>query len=260
MPKGNKELIRLTKRVVASFTDAILIGVFYSLEFATSGHKGANYWEASRKAEKDLDKFNHETIARALRYIKRKGLIQVVKEGVKEVKITEAGRSRLASLLPHYDSKRAWDGILYLVTYDIPVKHNRDRDLLRTFLKKIGCGMLQESLWLTPYNPKKLIGGFVEDRGLHGTIFVSHMGKDGSIGEIELPELLESVYRLSEINGRYIEFIGEYDAGEHSRSEILFAFLSILQDDPQLPFELLPEDWQGDRAYRIFRRLLANKH
>lgn len=146
-------------------------------------------------------------------------------------------------------------GILYLVTYDIPVEHNKDRDNFRYFLGKIGCGMLQESLWVTPYNPKKLIEELVEERDLHGTVLVSHMGKDGSIGDMELPELLDRVYGLSELNERYEKFIREYEGEELTKQQAVFEFLSILEDDSQLPFELLPEDWVGDEAYGQFRKL-----
>lgn len=255
MPKGSKALKRFTKGVVATFTDAMLIGIFYGLEFSTGGYKSANFWEASRKADKDLEAFNHETLARAFRHLRRRGLVQAFKESVKEPRITAEGKRRLEELVPRYDTRRTWDGILYLVTYDIPVEHNRDRDNFRYFLIKIGCGMLQESLFVTPYNPKKLIEEFIDERDLHGTVLVSHMGKDGSIGDIELPELLDGVYGLSELNERYVKFIRKCESGEFTKQQAVFEFLSILGDDPQLPFELLPEDWVGDEAYELFLRL-----
>lgn len=255
MPKGNKKLKKYTKRVVATFTDAVLAGIFYNLEFAMSGSKGVNYWRLSQKTEKDLEDFNYQTISRAFRYIRRKGFIQVLKEKTKEPKITKAGKDRLSSILPQYDEKRTWDGIIYLTSYDIPIENNRDRNILREFLKTIGCGRLQESLWITPYNPKKLLQGFIEEKNLHGTILVSHMGKDGSVGDMELPELIENVYQLSDLNNQYAEFISNFKKRELPRSSLIFEFLSVLREDPQLPFELLPEDWVGDEAYECFLKL-----
>lgn len=255
MQLQKRKLKKFTKGAVSTFTDAVLATFFYGLEFATHGRGGASYSAAARSADKDFERFNSETIARALRELRRKGLVQAFKEKNKELQITEAGRARLESILPHYDPKRAWDGILYLVTYDIPVEHNKDRSLLWRFLKKIGCGLLQESLWITPYNPKKLLEEFIGERGLHGMVLVSYIGKDGSIGGMEFEELLERVYGLSELNRRYTEFIAEYRQ-RYSRAQATFHFLSILADDPQLPFELLPEDWVGDEAYQIFRRTI----
>lgn len=258
-PQRNEGLKRVTKNLISSFADAVLVGIFYGFEFASHGKGGANYWSASYRAEKDLDKFNHDTIARALRYIRRKGLVQGIKEKISQDKITENGRKRLESILPSYDSVRAWDGILYLVTYDVPVSHNKERNNLRNFLKRIGCGMLQESLWVTPYNPKSLIREFVDESHLGGTILVSQLGRDGSVGEMELPELLEGVYKLSDLNRRYQEFIENHSDGKvSSKWGLIFDFLSILEDDPQLPFKLLPENWLGDQAYNLFKKLLKS--
>lgn len=254
MPQGNKQLRKLTRKVVATFTDAVLASLFYGLEFATAS-RGSRFWEATQKSFDDLSAFNYETISRALTQLKKKGLVQTLKEASREPQITEAGRKRLESVLPKYDRERIWDGVLYLVTYDIPVEHNRDRDILREFLRKIGCGMLQESLWITPYNPKGLIGGFMEERELHGTILVSHMGRDGSIGDMDLPELLDEVYELSDLNQRYADFISICKEAGRSKSNLAFEFLSILNEDPQLPFELLSEDWVGDEAHKLFLKL-----
>ncbi|MEK6624932.1 MAG: hypothetical protein AABY86_08190, partial [Bdellovibrionota bacterium] len=62
------------------------------------------------------------------------------------------------------------------------------------FLRKIGCGLLQESIWVTPFNPTELVREFVNDKNLAGTVLVSVLGKDGSIGGMTLEELIENVY------------------------------------------------------------------
>src|SRR3989337_1644773 len=97
--------------------------------------------------------------------------------------ITKEGRKRLRRLIPRYDEKRVWDGRMHLVTYDIPERRYSDRQLLRMYLKKIGCGRLQDSVWITPYNPVDIIRAFVEKHDLAGTVIVSDMGDGGAIGE-----------------------------------------------------------------------------
>ncbi|MBU1327173.1 hypothetical protein KKB64_04890 [Patescibacteria group bacterium] len=32
-------------------------------------------------------------------------------------------------------------------------------------------------------------------------------------------------------------------------------YLSILRDDPQLPFQLLPDNWLGLKAYQLYRKI-----
>lgn len=252
MSSARSKVLKLTDGVLSATTDLLLAFAFYGIEFATK----PTIQGAGEAMEKDLVSLNSDTIKRALAHLKTKGLIQAVREKTLEGKITSAGKRRLRSTIPVYDSERVWDGILYLVTYDIPTVQNHLRDLLRRFLLKIGCGLLQESVWINPYNPTKLVEQFVSSRNIDGTILVSHIGKDGSIGGMALPELIEKVYKLDALNLRYADFLSEYEAaGTTDRHRAIFAYLSILRDDPQLPFKLLPDQWLGEGAYKLFRRI-----
>ncbi len=119
--------------------------------------------------------------------------------------------------------------------------------------------MLQASVWLTPYNPKEVLREFIEERKLAGQVLISDLGEDGSIGEEDLRELVVRVYNLEDLENRYVEFIqkwgGKKKLNDSEKTRIYFAFTSILMGDPQLPFELLPEDWAGNNAYKLFRFL-----
>lgn len=169
-------------------------------------------------------------------------------------KLAEFGRRRLEEILPQYHSHRPWNGKIYLITYDIPEKRKRDRDLLREYLKRIGCGMFQASVWLTLYDPKKLLIDFVAEKKLAGSIVVSDIGKDGNIGQISIKELVRKVYQLDKLNEQYRKFLERTGSEKGDFSEMSLLFPSILKDDPQLPFSLLPKDWLGDKAYRTFRQ------
>jgi len=50
-----------------------------------------------------------------------------------------------------------WDGIWHLVSYDIPVFENHNRDLFRATLKRWGFYQIQKSLWVFPYSCKEEI-------------------------------------------------------------------------------------------------------
>ncbi len=246
-----KKAVKLSEGLLSTAVDLTLVSIFYGLRFTSSGYAD----RAEREAHEDLYDLNYQTLKRAVVHLKRKGLIQAIKGRVILPEITTEGKKRLNSLIPQYDEKRIWDGRIYLVTYDLPVKRNAERNLLREFLKKIGCGMLQQSVWLTPYNPTELIREFSEERDLEDLILVSSLGKDGTIGEMELAELMEKVYHLEKLNYRYQELLIEAEDKRVDKERLVFLFLSILKDDPQLPFELLPEDWVGERAYRFFQKI-----
>ena len=102
-----------------------------------------------------------------------------------------------------------------MITYDMPTESNQDRDKFRSFIKKLGCGMLQQSVWITPYNPQKLITEYVNENKLEeGMIIVSSLKKSGNIGSMSLEQILEKAYGLDEINLRYEEFISMVENGE----------------------------------------------
>ena len=50
------------------------------------------------------------------------------------------------------DRKKRKDGKWIMITFDIPQKHNKARNLLRSILKNLGYKMFQKSAWITPYD------------------------------------------------------------------------------------------------------------
>lgn len=239
-------------------TDLALVAIFFNLEIAFL--KRSEWGKVERRVQEDLEEFNYEKLKRALSQLRQKGLIRSIKEKSAMPEITESGLKRLQSLIPWYDEKRTWDGQLYLITYDLPVERNRKRDSLRCFLKKIGCGKLQQSLWITPYNPTQLIEKFVKENQLsEDLILVSVLGKGGTIGQMEPRLLVEKVYPLLKINERYSNFILDFQNSTKSKDQLVFQYLSVLTDDPQLPFALLPDWWRGEEAHEVFLKLTRNR-
>jgi CRISPR-associated endonuclease Cas2 len=257
--KVAKKVKEITNGVLGTAVDLMLISIYYGFEFAFTGC-GAKGRGADEKAVNALSELNYQTTKRSFYYLRQKGLANKVKQNITEAfilpTITQEGKEKINSIIPKYKEKRTWDGRVYLITYDIPVDKNRDRDRLRKFMKKIGCGMMQKSVWVTPYNPRRIIEEFVKDTNLSDElIMVSSLKKDGTMGNLSLPELIEQVYKLDDINERYVNFISLVESGQLStREEIIFSYLSILGVDPQIPFKLLPYGWKGEKAYRIFQK------
>lgn len=215
---------------------------------------------AMQEAEKDLEEVNFRTFQDAFQKLKRKGLITTFKTSVLEPSITAQGKARLKAKIPVYRKRRTWDGRIYMITYDVPEQQKGDREILRAGILELGGAQLQASVYITPYNPKGILRNFIEERDLSGAVIVSDLGKDGSIGEESLEDLVVRVYRLEELNSDYEDFISEfksYKRGEVSPMKASFAFYSVLSKDPQLPFQLLPAWWRGEEAYRLFKKLTS---
>lgn len=204
------------------------------------------------------NKLNHETVRRAFQKLKNNHLIKEVKYGGKSrLVLTEKGTERLKNIIPQYQKNREWDGKIRIITYDIPEKQKRKRDLLREAIRRLGGGMVAESVWINPYDIRGLIEDFVEEHNINGIILVSNMGKDGALGKKPLGEIITEVYNLEKINERYVDFIKSCDTGKYIRCDLLTKYLSILKDDPQLPFSLLPKWWKGGEAFRRYSKLRA---
>lgn len=259
MPKPAKKIIQeVSEGLLSSVVDCSLWFIVYTAALSVPQSSYGQLYRAQREADRFLDAINYESLKRSIAEARRRGLIKRVRKGSRSwPQITKAGKMRLAAMLPKYDKERVWDKRIYVVTYDIPEEKRKERDLLREHLRLLGCGKLQESVYMTPYDPRELLARYVREHHVSGTIIVSDIGKDGSIGEKTLEDLVCDVYHLHNLNDRYEEWLVDID-GKTMDHFAAIRFLSILKDDPQLPFALLPNWWQGDRAYKRIEKVLKS--
>lgn len=251
----NSWVKKVTFGVCGSLIDLLIWQIaLVGTSIGKSGPRGVH--QAFREADEFLQKVNHKTLAATWHQLTKKRLLTYQKrQNLYSPQITEFGSKRLKQSIPSYHLKRPWDKRIYLVTYDIPEKARKKRDKLRLFLDQISCKSLQKSTFLTPYNPRQLINEFSQHLKIPGTIIVSDVGRDGGVGETNIQDLLVKLYQLESINDKYKQFIQNSKDRNTSLRELLFEYLSILKDDPQLPFALLPKDWLGDRAYEMYEKI-----
>ncbi|OQX50951.1 hypothetical protein B5M47_02445 [candidate division CPR3 bacterium 4484_211] len=254
-------VLELSEGILSSTVDFTLHTLFCSLQLS-GGKTARDAWIICQKANKKLEEINYETFKNAFYELKRKGLVKYIEDKEKErarIEITELGQQRLANSIPQYFEKRPWDGKIYLITYDIPESRRTLRNKFReSILKKLSCGMLQASVWITPYSPRALIEAWAMEHGAVGMILISELEKDGSFGEFTVEYLLEEVYKLSEVDSRYKAFINKYEKQTTAnQTDLNLDFISCVKADPQLPFELLPPDWASIKAYKIYKKLCS---
>lgn len=243
---------KTTEDCISSITDLVLYSFFLTGSLAGT-HTHYDIENGFAEAQKLSKHINYKTLKTAFYNLSNKKLIRYRPKNNMNLIITKQGQERLEQFVPVYQTKRPWDGHLYLISYDIPNKRNYTRNLFRTFIRKTGAALLQESLWLTPYNPTLLIEKFVEKKSIFGTVLVSRLGSDGTIGDETLTELLSRVYHLPTLAKKYTAFIEKYKINKNtSLLQISFNYLSILKSDPQLPFKLLPQDFPDRKAYELF--------
>jgi len=259
------KIAKFSRNLITAAADLVLFKIYLGADWKMVGEspkgEGMGEWEGLENAFPTVPELTPAKLQRALRFLLKQGYIEMVpREAHLVPQITEAGGQRLDAIFPVYQKERPWDQKFYLVNYDIPVGKNSQRDALRNFLKdELGCVMLQSSVWLTPYNPVKALKKFVEKKKLDERVLVSIL-----LDEWTLPAVVE-VYGLEEIGRRYRKFVenagiqGVKGLKDDEKMEVAFEYFSILRDDPQPPFELLPKDWAGAEAQELFEKLFFGK-
>lgn len=253
-------VLKVTDGLIGTVTDLMLLNIYFLIQVGGVKTMG----DASRVVDDVhgmLDTVNYKTIKKALYNLRSRGLIaHMDRTNPTAVAITNLGKQRIEETIPTYKVNRPWDKHIYLISYDILTKANKSRDMLREYIRRTGGTILQESLWVNPYNPSLLLKDFVEDHAIPGTVLVSKLGHDGTVGEETLPDLIMRIYGLDTLAQRYEEFLETYrrPASTTPKTTITIDYLAILKDDPQLPFPLLPKDFPAEKAWRRYQELIRS--
>jgi phenylacetic acid degradation operon negative regulatory protein len=260
MPRSRdttKKIISISGGLVTTATDLVIITTAFAggLMIANMGARPGrpSTWKVPFQfTDLIFNAWSQSKFRRALGNSVGKGLVERLEESYR---LTPAGRKRLKELLPSYKKSAAWDGRLWLVIYDIPEDITRKRDKFREFLEQIGCRKVQESVWLSVKDPRKWVRLKIDSLSLQGKAIVSCLGKDGSLGEENVIQMISRVFGLRQLNQRYAKWLKS--AAEVENEGIFhhgLKFLAILRDDPVLPPELLPENWTGEKAFNLFEK------
>ncbi|MFQ6083843.1 MAG: PaaX family transcriptional regulator C-terminal domain-containing protein [Candidatus Aminicenantia bacterium] len=250
--KISKKILKISEGILASLTDLILVLLNYTYEVTIDQRAAHSLPYALAKMDKRMQELNYQSIKRAIIYAQGKGWIK------EDLEVTKEGQKKLRGLFQEYFSPPKWDGNWYLVNFDVPETLCRKRNILRENLKILGFGKLQNSIWICPYNFLGDIEKVIKENNLTPYVILSISNK---VGQIASKLLAKKIWKISEIQKNYKEFIAEFEEeGDPSLSEVFFKYHSILRADPRLPKELLPEDWPGEEAYRLYCKLIKKRH
>lgn len=212
-----------------------------------------NVGRAVSFADRVFDRYCASRLRQALSRAMSKGLLIRTGRGV--FSLTVNGQRRLQELLPSYKKQHSWDGVLWIIIYDIPEVTLRKRNAFREYLEEIGCRMVQESVWLSVKDPRQWVTPFVAEHRLTGQVLISRLGRDGSIGDEDTNTLVQKLFRIRQLERQYQRWIHAVrQTPIDDRQKHIVRFLGIVHDDPILPKELLPSSWVGDEARELFEQ------
>lgn len=151
-----------------------------------------------------------------------------------------------------------WDGTWLLVLVSVPESMRELRHRLRTRLTWAGFGTPSPGVWVSPRADADADAARILSDLALPTTGMSFVGRYGSVGE--QAGLVAAAWDLADLAERYASFIDEFaDLVPDSPAAVLRAQTRLVHEwrrfpflDPQLPRQLLPDDWIGTRAANLF--------
>lgn len=176
------------------------------------------------------------------------------------LELTSVGRGNFKRRFPLFMQNRKWDGYFMIVVFDIEEKNRSVRQRLRHKLEELGFGMLQKSVWISPYHFEEDMKKFLDSNGLGDSALILTARK---LLMKDLRDFARRVWNVDEVNKGYLNvlnFIRKVREGEGlSRIEVkkraLTQYLDNLVIDPMLPKEFLPPNWARERALKAINVL-----
>jgi DNA-binding transcriptional regulator PaaX len=191
-----------------------------------------------------------QTVSRMLR---TGDLEKIIKNGEPYLRITGAGKKKLVRDFPIFSLRpKRWDKIWRIIFYDIPEKQHPSRERLEKKLEELGFGMVQESVYISPFDVVEDLWEFLIGQGLEDYVFISEAKQ---LHSKNTKDLVNRIWRLEKINDRYISLYQKISHKE-KLNEIFAEYEEILKDDPCLPSDLLPEDWMGEKVHQEIKELI----
>lgn len=204
----------------------------------------------------------------ALSRLKKAGLV-VTAGGMNSpatLSLTPRGEELVpAELRPEKRWRTRWDGIWYLLAYDVPEDNRIYRDRLRTFLQRVRMGCLQRSIYVTPFDMRPSFDDMTRAAGVGEYAFLFESRTVLGLSPAEIVRKAWDFERLREIQKYYIEVYndnlnelprihGAADTFLEIAREEMAACRSSLLTDPLLPSSLCPPDYLGQEVWRLHKR------
>ena len=142
---------------------------------------------------------------------------------------------------------KKWDGYWTFVVFDVPIKHNNTRDIIRRRLSDWGFRCLQRSVWFSPLPLNAWLRQLDEqiDDFAHLTIIRGKIYRDN-------PRELIMTYWQPELWQEeaedWLSQVEEKGLSSHWQQ----VFWDLLWSHPKVPLDLLPQPWPLKKMIKTF--------
>lgn len=204
----------------------------------------------------------------AMARLHKRGLIvrTTGRENLPQIILSETGKNTRADYhSPEKFWNRRWNGIWYMLIFDVPEKERHYRDTLRKFLKQLRMGCLQKSVWITPQDIRPEYDDLEKAASIHA---VAYLLESQTVLNEDQEEMVCNAWdfqKLNELQHRYIDVYTEnleIISQVHSEESLLTllyqeseAYIQVMVTDPLLPKKLHPKNYLGPQVWKLHNKL-----
>jgi phenylacetic acid degradation operon negative regulatory protein len=197
----------------------------------------------------------------AVRRLKKRGILAIShrkgREPILRLSPSDANDRAVHSPDRWWNSK--WNGVWYVIVYDVPEHNRRYRDHLRKILLRNRCGYLQNSVWISPRDLRPL---FDELETAASLGHMAHLFEARTVLGHGPQQIVSESWDFDRINEAHARFQRDIQAALKSIPSLshdaitavireeLRAFREVIQLDPLLPRRLHPPGYTGPQSFR----------
>jgi phenylacetic acid degradation operon negative regulatory protein len=175
----------------------------------------------------------------------------------KSWRLLEEGRSRIFERV-----RGAWDGQWRMVIYAVAEQDRAEREGLRRTLSWLGFGPLATATWISPHDRLDQVDQALSDDSAVRLDLLTCRSRSRTTDL----DMVERCWDLKTLGRDYQDLVGRLEAlpamadlavlsgpdALRLRTELVADYRHFPFRDPDLPAELLPDDWPGVRAHQLF--------
>jgi hypothetical protein len=142
--------------------------------------------------------------------------------------------------------EKPWDGVWTVIMYDFPERRRIERNAIRRRLMNLGFGSPQISILISPLPIEEPIQKLLEGEDVGDCAWTMRAERILGMDNRQVAQKAWPI--VDELNQLYRELVTvlpNIKKDKELLDEWKIYFLAVNNADPYLPFELLPEDWQG---------------
>lgn len=232
--------------------------ILLSLSDNLSSYK-ANY-KPYNEIYQTLNGYSRSSVRADINFLLENGDVEkIIRNGTTAFSLTLKGfrTVSLKFLKQHQGLKNRWDGKWRIIIFDVPETNRRERDRLRSVLKRFSFGKITNSVYVSPFNNIDLILNSIKNNKPSHNIFAFE-----TIPNIEITnskKIANLAFNLDDLAKKYIAWIKESKEVNVDNDILILYYDSILESDPALPEDLLPISWPFLRSWNIFIGLVSKK-